>query len=115
MPLTGADTATPTFTAPTLDPVTSTRDLEFTLTIPGAGATSTATVPVKVLATSAPAARIAPVTTVERGSAITLDGTASTGAQTVPWEYAKGTGDPDITLGATDGPTQSFTFPETPR
>src|SRR4051812_19185619 len=96
--LNGPETATPTFTVPTLNPVTSTRDLVFTLTIKGAGGTSTATVTVKVNPVAAPVAMIAPVGAVDQGSVVTLDGSGSTGAQTYKWEYVKAAGDPDITL-----------------
>jgi hypothetical protein len=111
--LDGAKTATPSFTVPALDPVTSTRDLTFTLTIKGVGGQSTANVTVKVNPIAPPAARIAPVATVERGATITLDGGGSTGAQSYEWEYVKGANDPAITLGATDGQKLSFTFPQT--
>ena len=111
--LNGPKTATPTFTVPALNPVTSTRDLVFTLTIKGAGGTSTADVTVKVNPIAPPVARIAPVATVEQGSVITLDGSGSTGAQTYKWEYVKAAGDPAITLGALNTAKLSFTFPQT--
>ena len=111
--LNGAKTATPTFTVPALDPVTSTRDLVFTLTIKGAGGAATADVTVKVNPIAAPVARIAAVPTVEQGAAITLDGSGSTGAQKYKWEYGKGATDPAITLGVVNEPKLSFTFPQT--
>jgi hypothetical protein len=111
--LNGAKSATPTFTVPALDPVTSTRDLVFTVTIKGAGGQSTANVTVKVNPIAPPVARIAPVGTVERGAAITLDGSGSTGAQRYKWDYVKGANDPAITLDPTNGPKLSFTFPQT--
>jgi hypothetical protein len=108
-----AKTATPNFTVPALDPVTSTRDLTFTLTITGVGGTSTANVTVKVNPVAPPVARIASVPTVERGATITLDGSASSGAASYKWDYVRGANDPAITLGATNGPTLAFTFPQT--
>jgi hypothetical protein len=113
--LNGAKTATPTFTVPTLTPVTASRDLVFTLTIKGAGGTSTANVTVKVNPVAAPVALIAPVGAVEQGSVVTLDGSGSAGAQTYKWEYVKAVGDPDITLGALNTAKLSFTFPQTSR
>ena len=109
--LDGADTATPSFTVPTLDPASATKDLTFALKVSGPAGSETSTVTVKVLAVTAPRAVIAPVGVAEPGSALTIDGSRSTGAATFAWAYVRGAGDPAVDLGDTTSPTLAFTYP----
>jgi K319-like protein len=106
-----ANTATPSFTVPTLTPDTSTTNLVFTLKVTGPGGSETATVTVKVLPVSAPRAAITPIGTVEQGTQVTLDGSHSTGAATYEWKHLRVGDDPQIALGDTSQPTLRFTFP----
>jgi hypothetical protein len=106
-----ADTATPSFTVPQLDPVSSTKDLTFTLTVTGPEGSDTATVTVKVLPVIAPKAVIAPPDIAEPGRPFTLDGSRSAGAATYTWAYVRGAGDPSITLADTTSPRLQFTYP----
>jgi hypothetical protein len=109
--LEGADTATPSFTAPTLDSANSTRDLTFKVTVSGPGGSDTAAVTVKVLAVTAPVAVIAPSGVAELGAAFAIDGTRSTGAARYAWTYQQAPGDPDIALADTTSPTLRFVYP----
>jgi hypothetical protein len=109
--LDGADTATPSFTVPTLDPASATKDLTFTLKVSGPAGSETSTVTVKVLAVTAPRAVIAPVGVAEPGSPLTIDGSRSTGAATFAWAYVRGADDPEVELADTTSPTLAFTYP----
>ncbi len=105
--LTGANTAKPTFTAP----AASATPLVFTLTVSGpAGTTSTATVSVTVVAAAtATVANAGPDQTgIQRGTKVTLDGRASTGAATYTWTQ---TGGPTATLTGANTTQPSFTMP----
>ncbi|MEA2227053.1 MAG: hypothetical protein QOF04_683 [Solirubrobacteraceae bacterium] len=115
--LADATSETPSFTAPTLAPMTSEATLTFAVKVTGAipaggteAPTSTAKVTVKVLPVRAPRAVVAQGTalTVAPGAALTLDGTRSTGAATFAWTDAAA---PDIVLGT--APTLPFTVPQT--
>jgi hypothetical protein len=109
--LDGADTATPSFTVPKLDPATPTKDLTFTLKVTGPAGSETATVTLKVLAVSAPKAIIAPVGVAEPGSPLTIDGSRSTGAATYASAYEPAAGDRSIDVADKASPTLRFTYP----
>jgi hypothetical protein len=118
--LNGADTATPTFTAPSQE-----GDYTFTLTVngldgtPAVDATSTDAVVIHVNAVSAPTARIqvagaeidpATPVTVPQNLPVTLDASTSTGALKFLWTQVGG---PDVALSGADTAKPSFTFPKT--
>jgi hypothetical protein len=118
--LTGADTATPSFTAPATP-----GDYTLTLTVngvdgtPPAPATSTDQVIVHVDAVTDAQARIAvggtltdPATpvSVTQNAPVTLDGSQSVSAAKFAWTQESG---PAVDLGAANGPTETFTVPTT--
>jgi K319L-like, PKD domain len=109
--LTGADTATPSFTAPT---VAVSTDLTFSLTVTdNDGATGTDTVVVTVNPPNvAPTANAGADQTVTAGDLVTLDGTGSSDpngdALTFSWTQLSGT---TVTLSGANTATPSFTAP----
>jgi hypothetical protein len=106
--LTGADTKTATFTAPTVDPDAT---LTFELTVTGAGGPSTNPVNVKVLG-SAPAVSAdagADQTGVVQDSTVALDGTASTNASSFAWTQTAG---PAVTLTGAGTSKPTFKMPK---
>ena len=119
--LTGATTATPSFTAPNL---TSDVTLTFTLTVTAGGASDTDTVNVTVLAerpaddTDLPppvflSANAGPDQTVDEGDAVRLDGSGSTappGLET-SYSWSQTGGSPTVTLTGATTATASFTAP----
>jgi hypothetical protein len=103
--LTGADTAKPTFTAPTGD-----ATLEFELTVDGAGGPSTDRAVVTVVASAAtPIANAGPDQTVDQTTTVNLDGTASEGTTSYSWTQ---TGGPAVTLNGANTATPSFVAPK---
>ena len=101
--LTGATTATPTFTAPAAGTYT------FSLTVTGPGGTSApATVTVQVSAAAAPNANAGTNQVVQRGKVVTLDGSTSTGAGTYLWNQVSG---PAVALTGATTAKPSFTYP----
>jgi hypothetical protein len=107
--LTGANTKTPTFTAPT---VAADTTLTFELTVAGPGDPAPNSVDVKVLATAPAAAdsaagpdQLAAI----QGSTITLDGSASQHATGFIW---KQTGGPNVTLTGANTASPKFTMPK---
>jgi hypothetical protein len=105
--LTGATTATPTFTAPT-----TAGKLTFTLTVTGNGKTVTDTVDITVKASNPAAAVITPVgATVLQNLPLTLDGSTSIGAAKYQWSQESGT---TVTLnGDTTSSKLTFLYPKT--
>ena len=105
--LSGADTATATFTAPAAD-----STLGFRLTVSDGRATSTDDVVVTVgRANTAPTVNAGADQTVDGGAAVTLDGSA-TDAEGDPLTYAwTQTGGPDVTLTGSNAEDASFTAP----
>ena len=116
----GADSPTPSFTAPAAE-----GDYVFTLKVagpdgvPAVATESTDTVTVHVNRVADPIAKIAfanalidPLTpvTVPQNMALTLDATQSTGASAFSWEVVSG---PQVTLGTADQASLTFTFPKT--
>jgi hypothetical protein len=104
--LTGADTAKPTFTAPS-----TSGPLSFTLTVNGPGGPSSDTVDLTVADVVAPVAAAGPDQAVVRGAKVTLNGAASTGVNSYQWKQVQATGDPAVTLTGANTATPSFTFP----
>ena len=108
--LTGADTATPTFTAPAA-PAT----LTFRLTVDGFGGPSTDSVTVGVVNPAAPIADAGPDQTVTRGlsaTTVTLNGAGSTPGATYLWEQIGSPGPADTaTLTGANTLSPSFTLP----
>jgi hypothetical protein len=103
--LTGANTATPSFTAPAGD-----NTLEFELSVSGAGGPSTDRVQVIVHATAAaPIANAGPDQTVNQTAVVRLNGSASTGATSFRWVQ---TGGPTVSLSGANTATPSFTAPK---
>jgi hypothetical protein len=105
--LTGATTATPTFTAPT-----TAGKLTLTLTVTGNGQTRTDSVDITVKASNPAAAVIAPVgATVLQNLPLTLDGSASIGAAKYQWSQESGTA---VALGGdTTSSKLTFLYPKT--
>ena len=110
--LTGATTATPTFTAPQ---VTGSTALTFTLTVtdPG-GLSATDTVTVTVQDNAAPTADAGDDFTTAPDYPVTLDGSGSSdpenGALTYAWTQTGGT--PTVTLTGADTARTTFTAPQ---
>ena len=103
--LSGATTATPTFTAPT-GPAT----LEFELTVDGSGGPSTDQVVVNVLASApVPIADAGPDQTVNQATIVTLDGTGTQGATKLSWQQ---TGGPTVSLSGANTSHPTFTAPK---
>lgn len=100
----GAGSAKATFTAPS-----NPGKLSFELTVSGPGGPSTATVSLTVADVTVPVADAGPDQSVIRGTAVKLDGAASTGAAAYEWTQAAG--DPPVTLTGGSTATPSFTFP----
>src|SRR3954454_12263941 len=105
--LTGATTATPTFTAPT-----TAGKLTLTLTVTGNGQTRTDSVDITVKASNPAAAVTAPVgATVLQNLPLTLDGSASIGAAKYQWSQESGTA---VALnGDTTSSKLTFLYPKT--
>jgi hypothetical protein len=104
--LTGANTAKPSFTVPSTP-----GTLTFSLTVTGPGDDSTDTVDLTVADVVVPSADAGPDQTVVRGTAVRLNGGASTGASTFAWTQLQAAGDPAVTLTGATTATPSFTFP----
>jgi hypothetical protein len=105
--LTGGNTATPTFTAPT-----TAGKLTFTLTVTGNGQTRTDSVDITVKPSNPAAAVITPVgATVLQNLPLTLDGSTSVGAAKYQWSQESGTA---VTLnGDTTSSKLTFVYPKT--
>jgi hypothetical protein len=105
--LTGADTATPTFTAPN-----AAGKLTFTLSVTGNGKTETDSVDITVKASNPATAAIAPVgATVLQNLPLTLDASTSIGAAKFEWSQVSGT---RVSLnGDTTSAKVTFLFPKT--
>jgi hypothetical protein len=105
--LTGATTATPTFTAPN-----AAGTLTFTLTVTGNGQTQTDSVNVTVKPNAPTLAVIAPVgATVLQNLPLTLDASSSVSAAKFEWSQVSGT---PVTLnGDTTSSKLTFLFPKT--
>jgi hypothetical protein len=101
--LTGADTATASFTAPS-----SGGTLVFRLTAQGPGGPLTDDVTVTVGAVAPPVANAGADRTVLVGDAVTLDASASTGAASYTWTQTAGT---TVTLAAAGTARPTFTMP----
>ena len=109
--LTGADTASPAFTAPTVSEQTN---LVFQLTVTAAGESGTDTVAIAVRdsESNAPTADAGPDQTVDEGDAVTLDGSGSSDPNNDPLAYSwTHGGDPAITITGSDSLSASFTAP----
>jgi hypothetical protein len=105
--LTGANTATPSFTAPT-----TAGKLTFTLTVTGNGQSQTDSVDVTVKQTNPALAVIAPVgASVLQNLPLTLDGTGSSGAAKYEWSQVSGT--PVALNGDTSSSKLTFLYPKT--
>jgi K319L-like, PKD domain len=111
--LTGANTATPSFTAPA-GPATLTFDLQ--VCDPGALCdTDSVTVNVSGAANTAPTANAGTDQTVASGAAVSLDGTGSTDPENDTLTYAwSQTGGTAVTLTGANTATPSFTAPTGP-
>ncbi|MDQ1626393.1 MAG: hypothetical protein QOI54_137 [Actinomycetota bacterium] len=105
--LTGPTSAKPTFTAPATP-----GDYTFALTVTGVGGPSTASVTVTVTAAAPLSANAGPNQTgVQRGTTVTLDGSASAGAATYQWAQLIGANDPVATLAGANTAKPTFSFP----
>lgn len=99
-----ADTATPTFTAPSVP-----EPLIFELTVQGVGGPSTSTVQISVLDfIPAPIANAGGNQTVQRGTVVQLTGSATGDVTSFQWEQVAGT---PVQLTNATTSTASFTFP----
>jgi hypothetical protein len=101
--LAGADTATPSFTAPA-----SPGNYVFELTVTGTAGSSTDAVTITVSDVAAPVANAGPDQTVPQGTPVTLSGSGSTGASGYSWTQISG---PNVALSGAATATPSFTFP----
>jgi hypothetical protein len=111
--LSGANTATPSFTAPQVGPAGA--DLTFQLTVnDGNGGTATDTVMVHVNnVNQAPTANAGTDQTVNEGAPVSLDGTGSSDPDGTIASYAwTQTSGPAVTLTGADTATPSFTAPQ---
>ncbi|MEA3217750.1 MAG: hypothetical protein QOJ19_3906, partial [Acidimicrobiia bacterium] len=102
--LTGETTARPSFVAPN-----SACTLSFELTVQGPGGLSTDVVDIIVEDVTAPVASAGPDQTVIGGRAVTLDGTASTGASSYAWTQVSG--NKAVNLTGADSAKPTFNFP----
>jgi hypothetical protein len=101
--LTGANLATASFQATGLGVYT------FELTVTGPGGVGTPmNVTVQVIGAVAPTANAGPDQTVVRGRAVTLNGSASTNAESYAWRQVSG---PAVTLTGATTAKPAFTFP----
>jgi K319-like protein len=106
--LTGADTATPSFTAPAVD---TDATLAFELTVTGAGGPATSTVTVHVVRTApTPTANAGADQVVAQDSPVTLDATGSTNATSYAWKQTAGS--PAVTLTGANTAKPTFKFPK---
>lgn len=101
--LTGADTATATFTAPN-----AAVQLGFRLTAQGPGGPSTDDVLITVEDVTKPVADAGPDQTVLVNSTVVLDGSGSTGAATFAWSQVSG---PTVTLNGANTARPTFVMP----
>ncbi|MGH8488389.1 MAG: PKD domain-containing protein [Gammaproteobacteria bacterium] len=111
--LSGADTATSSFSAPALE---HTSVLGFTLTVTDdSGEEAQDSVRITVLGNAAPTADAGPDQTVRGAAVVALDGTASNDADghinSYAWQQTAGT---PVTLSGADTATPSFTAPRLP-
>jgi hypothetical protein len=101
--VTGANTATPSFTAAQVGSYT------FALTVAGpGGAGAPMSVTVEVIDAVAPKANAGPDQTVVRGRVVTLNGSTSTAAETYSWRQVSG---PAVTLQGATTAKPTFTYP----
>jgi hypothetical protein len=106
--LAGADTASPSFTAPAVDPDAT---LAFELTVTGAGGPSKSTVSVRVVKTAPlPTADAGADQVVAQDSTVSLDATASANATSFAWKQTGGT--PAVTLTGANAAKPTFKFPK---
>jgi hypothetical protein len=104
----GADTPTPSFTAPAVDPDAT---LAFELTVTGAGGPSKSTVKVHVVKTAPlPTASAGADQEVAQDSIVTLDATGSANATSYAWKQTGGT--PTVTLTGANTAKPTFRFPK---
>ena len=116
--LTGAATATPSFTAPS--GLTADVTLTFTLTVTVGGESETDTVEVTVEwigpvgAPTVLTADAGPDRTVDGGDAVRLDGSGSTAppGEELRWSWSQTGGGPSVTLTGATTATPSFTAPD---
>jgi hypothetical protein len=106
--LAGADTASPSFSAPAVDPDAT---LAFELTVTGAGGPSKSTVSVHVVKTAPlPTANAGPDQVVAQDRIVTLDATGSANATSFAWKQTGGT--PAVTLTGANTAKPTFKFPK---
>ncbi|MCE5973046.1 autotransporter domain-containing protein [Sinirhodobacter sp. WL0062] len=114
--LSGADTTTPSFTAPVLMWSDSAEDLVFELVVYDGYAYSTAssvTVTVNPPANTAPTANAGDDQFVESGAGVLLDGRGSSDPENDPLSYAwTQTGGPTVTLSSASTAQPGFTAPD---
>ena len=113
--LSGASTATPSFTAPTLVPGAPNATLVFQLAVDDGSQTDTDTVTITVTPppNTPPTAHAGPDQTVTSGAAVSLNGSVSSandGGQTLTYSWNQ-TGGPAVTLTGNTTATPSFTSP----
>ncbi len=113
--LSGASTATPSFTAPTLTPGAPNATLVFQLTVNDGAQTDTDTVTITVTPppNTPPTASAGSDQTVGSGDAVSLDGSGSSandGGQTLTYAWNQ-TGGPAVTLSGASTATPTFTSP----
>ena len=111
VPLTGASTATPTFTAPEL---TAGTMLTFELTVTAGGASATDTVAVVIQADNdPPTADAGSDQTVSEGSAVTLAGSGSDPEDAaLSYSWRQSGSNPTVPLAGASTTTPTFTAPE---
>ena len=113
MTLTGASTAQPTFTAPT---VSEQASLVFTLTVSDGtvSATDTVTITVNAATNQAPTANAGPDQKVASGASVTLDGSESSDpddGDTISYSWSQTSGTPTVTLTNASADNPTFTAP----